>query len=79
MLIYHDDSYAKVEATSTVDAVVPPMTWSEGDVVVWIQQQIEEMSGKAFTVGDDIFDQGMDRSVSSISRTVMLLIIDLPA
>jgi hypothetical protein len=54
------------------------MSWTEGDVIVWLQEQIEEMSGKSFTVGDDIFDQGMDRFVSSIPNIMMLLTINLP-
>ncbi|KAF5316482.1 hypothetical protein D9619_006108 [Psilocybe cf. subviscida] len=66
-LLMTECSYARVEATTPVDAVVPPISWTEADVVIWLQQQIEEMSGKAFTVGDNIFDQG----IGSLSATIL--------
>jgi len=57
-----DKRYATVESSAQGEEVVPPSTWTQGDVQKWLLEQSEDIiPGKALSVSADLFEQGFDR------------------
>ena len=61
-----------------VEAVIPPESWAMDNAVTWLKGQVEDIhSGKPFTTSDDLFAQGMDRYVHTL--TTKLTFADPPS
>ncbi|KNZ79425.1 L-aminoadipate-semialdehyde dehydrogenase large subunit [Termitomyces sp. J132] len=60
--------YATVEQSAKGEDVVPPITWENKHVRVWLLYQAADIhSGKTFDVSQDLFEQGFD----SLSATIL--------
>ncbi|KAG5350707.1 hypothetical protein C0989_009601 [Termitomyces sp. Mn162] len=60
--------YATVEQNAKGEDVVPPITWENKYVRVWLLYQAADIhSGKTFDISQDLFEQGFD----SLSATIL--------
>jgi len=72
-------SYANVEASVNVDAVIPPTSWTAQAVEVWLLDQISDIRpGSTLTIDDDLFEQGMDSLSTTILRRRIVGAMQLP-
>ncbi|KAF8219495.1 putative aminoadipate reductase [Tricholoma matsutake] len=60
--------YATVESNARGEDVVPPSTWTQGDVRAWLVEQAEDINpGQVVSASVDLFEQGFD----SLSTTIL--------
>ncbi|KAG5721421.1 Linear gramicidin synthase subunit D [Termitomyces sp. T112] len=60
--------YATVEQSAKGEDAVPPITWENEHVQIWLLEQAADIhSGKTFGISQDLFEQGFD----SLSATIL--------
>ncbi|RDB20739.1 Non-canonical non-ribosomal peptide synthetase FUB8 [Hypsizygus marmoreus] len=60
--------YATVESSAKGEDVIPPSSWTQHDVQMWLLEQAADIQpGKEFVPSTDVFEQGFD----SLSATIL--------
>lgn len=71
--LYHDEieqMYAAVEKAKGGDDIPLPDSWAYTDVEPWLAALIQDLVQHRIKLGSDIFEQGADRYVLLLRRTL---------